>query len=116
MKIITITLLLISISCTPSVPACSDKSTISLVRDIFADNGLKPDGLKANKMSYEVVNIRTRSTESSTGKHICAADVELKIHESNRSTKFPIEYTVENLDSGDRMYVTVLSDGGLFTY
>lgn len=98
--------IIILISCSPSVPNCGDGDVTKLVIE-FADKGMvKQLGAEtAKRFSYVVEAIRTTKTNEKTSLLECAA--ELKATGFDESKLFPIVYSVEMTDDGERLNVNV---------
>jgi hypothetical protein len=93
-------------ACGGSVPGCNSDSAIQLVKQISAEELERRLGSQlAAEFRFEVHAVRTTSTDDQTGAHGCAA--ELHMYGNDGSNKLPIEYTVENTDDGEQIYVNV---------
>ena len=93
-------------ACGGGVPGCSSDETKELVIQIADDEMKRQLGQEmGGQISYSVSAIRTRETNTETGSHTCAA--ELQVKGPRGSSKIPIEYTVETTDSGEEFYVEV---------
>ena len=93
-------------ACGGSVPGCNSDSAIQLVKQISAEELERQLGSQlASEFMFEVQAVRTTRTDEQTGAHECAA--ELHMYANDGSNMLPIEYTVENTDDGEHIYVTV---------
>jgi hypothetical protein len=94
--------------CTKSVPKCNDEQSVDLVK-LIADRemGNQLGQEAAELFSYSVDSIRTQSTDSKTGAHECAAELDITASNTGVTNTIPITYTVELTDDGKEIYVNV---------
>lgn len=94
--------------CTKSVPKCNDVEPVNLVKQIADREMGNQLGQEAAKLfSYSVNAIRTQSTDSKTGAHECAAELNITASNTGVTNTIPITYTVELTDDGKEIYVNV---------
>lgn len=92
--------------CGPKVPKCSDLQATNLVEDIAKGELIKQIGEEStNLLTLAVTAIRTTETNSQTGAHQCAGQLEISGPGGNNSV--PITYTVEMTDDGKQYFVNV---------
>ncbi len=92
--------------CSQSVPGCNSDSAVQLVKQIAGEELERQVGSDlAREFSFAVEAVRTTRTDEQTGAHDCAA--ELHMHGISESNNLPIEFTVENTDDGEHVYVNV---------
>lgn len=92
--------------CGPKVPTCNDIQTTDLVVNIAKDELIKQIGQEpTNLLNLAVTAIRTTETNSKTGAHQCAG--QLEISGPGGTNAVPITYTVEMTDDGKQFFVNV---------
>jgi hypothetical protein len=92
--------------CNSGTPKCSASETKDLVIKIAKDELKKEGGASLiPKLKFDVINIRTTKHNKDVDSYECAAD--FKMTGPRISKTFPITYTVESADDGDKFYVSV---------
>jgi len=89
------------------VPACNDTKATDLVIETANAIIVEANGEEnASKIKLGVEAIKTTASNKETGANTCAAD--MSVLGENGQTSFPITYTVEAADNGDKFKVNVI--------
>ena len=105
----TIFLATLCLSCSKSVPGCSDKDTIELVLQIVKKNSNQNIDLMLVQQGggkFKLDSIRTTEVNKQTGACSCAANI-IVSDKLFKDFQLPVIYTTEITDKGE-LYVTVL--------
>lgn len=92
--------------CGLKVPKCNNLQSTNLVIDIAKGELIKQIGKdETSLLNLAVTAIRTTETNSKTGAHQCAGQLEVSGPGGNNA--IPITYTVEITDDGKQFFVNV---------